>query len=151
MAVCANGLLTRAHGQVRTIAMDGTEGLVRGDGVVDTGNPIMVPVGDATLGRVINVIGDPIDERGPLETDQYVFFVVVICLIGNVLPLQIPQPAAAHSLQQQALQLRAQVTAMKPIPQQIEAARAYIARKEEQVKKLSAEVEEVIIMNASET
>jgi len=51
---------------VRTIAMDGTDGLVRGAKVVATGSPIMVPVGEETLGRIINVIGDPIDERGPL-------------------------------------------------------------------------------------
>jgi F-type H+/Na+-transporting ATPase subunit beta len=52
---------------VRTIAMDGTDGLVRGQDVRDTGNPIMVPVGPATLGRILNVIGEPIDERGPVE------------------------------------------------------------------------------------
>jgi len=56
---------------VRTIAMDGTEGLVRGQRVVDTGAPIRIPVGDETLGRIINVIGDPIDERGPINTDKY--------------------------------------------------------------------------------
>merc|ERR1712013_253949 len=55
---------------VRTIAMDGTEGLVRGNVVNDTGNPIMIPVGQETLGRIINVIGDPIDERGPIPTDK---------------------------------------------------------------------------------
>jgi len=55
---------------VRTIAMDSTEGLVRGQEVVDTGAPITVPVGPATLGRIINVVGDPVDERGPLETDK---------------------------------------------------------------------------------
>merc|ERR1712003_457388 len=55
---------------VRTIAMDGTEGLVRGQGVNDTGNPIMIPVGPETLGRIINVVGDPIDERGPIPTDK---------------------------------------------------------------------------------
>merc|ERR1712111_21424 len=55
---------------VRTIAMDGTEGLVRGHPVVDTGSPIKIPVGEETLGRIINVIGDPIDERGPIETDK---------------------------------------------------------------------------------
>merc|ERR1712158_50010 len=54
---------------VRTIAMDGTEGLVRGQKVINTGNPILIPVGPETLGRIINVIGDPIDERGPVETD----------------------------------------------------------------------------------
>merc|ERR1712119_85160 len=55
---------------VRTIAMDGTEGLVRGHKVVDTGFPIRIPVGEETLGRIINVIGDPIDERGPVDTDK---------------------------------------------------------------------------------
>merc|ERR1711863_246675 len=55
---------------VRTIAMDGTEGLVRGNVVNDTGNPIMIPVDPETLGRIINVVGDPIDERGPVETDK---------------------------------------------------------------------------------
>ena len=52
----------------RTIAMDSTEGLVRGQEVVDTGDPITVPVGPETLGRILNVIGEPIDERGPCET-----------------------------------------------------------------------------------
>ncbi|MBL0941677.1 MAG: F0F1 ATP synthase subunit beta, partial [Alphaproteobacteria bacterium] len=52
---------------VRTIAMDGTEGLTRGQTVIDTGEPIMTPVGHATLGRIINVIGEPIDERGPIK------------------------------------------------------------------------------------
>ncbi|KAI1942962.1 atp2, beta subunit of the F1 sector of mitochondrial F1F0 ATP synthase [Ophidiomyces ophidiicola] len=52
---------------VRCIAMDGTEGLVRGTSVTDTGNPIMVPVGPGTLGRIMNVTGDPIDERGPVD------------------------------------------------------------------------------------
>ena len=56
---------------VRTIAMDGTEGLVRGQKVVDMGAPISVPVGDCTLGRIINVIGDPIDERGPINAEAY--------------------------------------------------------------------------------
>ena len=54
---------------VRTIAMDSTEGLVRGEEVRDTGVPISVPVGRATLGRIMNVIGEPIDDRGPIETD----------------------------------------------------------------------------------
>merc|ERR1712183_910019 len=52
---------------VRTIAMDGTEGLVRGQRIVDTGNPISIPVGPETLGRIMNVIGEPIDVRGPIE------------------------------------------------------------------------------------
>ena len=49
---------------VRTIAMDATEGLKRGDEVIDTGAPIKVPVGPETLGRIINVVGEPIDEKG---------------------------------------------------------------------------------------
>jgi len=52
---------------VRCIAMDGTEGLVRGMDVTDTGNPITIPVGPETLGRIINVIGQPVDEQGPIE------------------------------------------------------------------------------------
>ncbi|WP_425349910.1 F0F1 ATP synthase subunit beta [Mangrovicella endophytica] len=52
---------------VRTIAMDLTEGLVRGQAVTDTGAPIEVPVGDGTLGRIMNVIGEPIDEVGPIQ------------------------------------------------------------------------------------
>jgi len=55
---------------VRTIAMDSTEGLVRGQEVRDTGGPISMPVGDATLGRILNVIGEPIDERGPIEANE---------------------------------------------------------------------------------
>ena len=55
---------------VRTIAMDSTEGLVRGQSVADTGAPITVPVGPATLGRIMNVIGEPIDERGPVDTEM---------------------------------------------------------------------------------
>ena len=53
---------------VRTIAMDSTEGLQRGQDVVDTGAPIEVPVGDETLGRIMNVIGEPVDEAGPIKT-----------------------------------------------------------------------------------
>jgi F-type H+-transporting ATPase subunit beta len=52
---------------VRTIAMDSTEGLVRGSAVVDTGAPIRVPVGEGTLGRIMNVIGEPVDEAGPID------------------------------------------------------------------------------------
>ncbi|MBB5715245.1 F0F1 ATP synthase subunit beta [Sphingomonas aerophila] len=54
---------------VRTIAMDSTEGLTRGQTVRDTGAQISVPVGPATLGRILNVVGEPIDERGPVGTD----------------------------------------------------------------------------------
>ena len=56
---------------VRTIAMDSTDGLVRGQDVEDTKGPIKVPVGPATLGRIINVVGEPIDERGPVKTKHY--------------------------------------------------------------------------------
>ena len=56
---------------VRCIAMDSTEGLVRGQEVVDLGDPIRVPVGPGTLGRIINVIGDAIDEQGPLDVEMY--------------------------------------------------------------------------------
>ncbi|MEH6835887.1 MULTISPECIES: F0F1 ATP synthase subunit beta [Falsihalocynthiibacter] len=55
---------------VRTIAMDGTEGLVRGAPVTDLGEPISVPVGPATLGRILNVTGDPVDEKGPVKTKE---------------------------------------------------------------------------------
>jgi F-type H+-transporting ATPase subunit beta len=55
---------------VRTIAMDSSEGLVRGQEVTDTGRPIAVPVGDETLGRIMNVIGEPVDEAGPIKTKQ---------------------------------------------------------------------------------
>src|SRR5437588_3020545 len=55
---------------VRMVAMDTTEGLVRGQEVTDTGQPIAVPVGDGTLGRIINVIGDPVDEAGPVPHDE---------------------------------------------------------------------------------
>src|SRR5712672_3546980 len=55
---------------VRTIAMDTTDGLVRGAEVVDTGSPIMMPVGPETLGRILNVIGEPVDERGPVITNR---------------------------------------------------------------------------------
>ncbi len=54
--------------QVRAIAMDTTDGLVRGTKVTDTGEPIMMPVGPETLGRILNVIGEPVDERGPIAT-----------------------------------------------------------------------------------
>ena len=55
---------------VRTIAMDTTEGLVRGQEVSDTGSPIMVPVGAGTLGRIMNVIGEPVDEAGPVNVGR---------------------------------------------------------------------------------
>ncbi len=77
-----NALVTDNHGNrlvlevaqhlgentVRTIAMDSTEGLVRGQEVVDTGEPIAVPVGEETLGRIMNVVGEAVDEAGPIKT-----------------------------------------------------------------------------------
>ncbi|MCC6217254.1 MAG: F0F1 ATP synthase subunit beta [Polyangiaceae bacterium] len=65
---------------VRAIAMDATEGLVRGADVRDTGKPILMPVGPSTLGRILNVVGAPIDDRGPVVTDHY-------------LPIHRPAPA----------------------------------------------------------
>jgi F-type H+-transporting ATPase subunit beta len=56
------------EGVVRTVAMDTTDGLVRGQTATDTGAPISIPVGPETLGRIMNVIGDPVDERGPITT-----------------------------------------------------------------------------------
>jgi F-type H+-transporting ATPase subunit beta len=55
---------------VRCIAMDATEGLSRGIDVLDTGKPIQTPVGEGCLGRIINVIGEPIDEAGPIKGDK---------------------------------------------------------------------------------
>src|SRR6516165_3414468 len=55
---------------VRTVAMDTTDGLVRGTQVVDTGGPITMPVGPETLGRILNVVGEPVDERGPVQTNR---------------------------------------------------------------------------------
>ncbi len=59
------------EGTVRTIAMDSTDGMVRGQEVTDTGAPITVPVGPETLGRILNVIGEPVDERGPVNSKQH--------------------------------------------------------------------------------
>ncbi len=58
------------EGTVRCIAMDASEGLVRGQAVTDTGGPITVPVGPATLGRILNVIGEPVDEGGPVNAEE---------------------------------------------------------------------------------
>ena len=55
---------------VRTIAMDSTDGMTRGDEVLDTGSQIQVPVGPETLGRIMNVVGEPVDERGKIETSE---------------------------------------------------------------------------------
>jgi F-type H+/Na+-transporting ATPase subunit beta len=56
--------------RVRTVAMDTTDGLVRGMAVKDTGDPIMMPVGEVCLGRILNVVGEPVDEKGPVVTDM---------------------------------------------------------------------------------
>ena len=58
------------EGRVRTVAMEPTEGLVRGMPAEDLGVPISVPVGPQTLGRVMNVLGDPVDQRGPIQTES---------------------------------------------------------------------------------
>ena len=55
---------------VRTIAMDTTDGLVRGQTATDTGAPISMPVGPETLGRIMNVVGEPVDERGEIKTSK---------------------------------------------------------------------------------
>ncbi len=70
----SNCFCSLGENTVRTIAMDGTEGLVRGQKVLDTGAPIRIPVGPETLGRIMNVIGEPIDERGPITTKQWVLW-----------------------------------------------------------------------------
>jgi len=59
------------EGRVKCVAMEPTDGLVRGMKAIDTGGPIRVPVGNATLGRVMNVIGQPVDKLGPIKTDTY--------------------------------------------------------------------------------
>ncbi|MCC6522694.1 MAG: F0F1 ATP synthase subunit beta, partial [Polyangiaceae bacterium] len=56
---------------VRTVAMDSTDGLVRGMGVKDTGAPIQMPIGPETLGRIINVVGKPVDEAGPVDAKRH--------------------------------------------------------------------------------
>ncbi len=58
------------EGRVRCVAMESTEGMVRGMKVIDLGGPITVPVGTATLGRVLNVIGNPVDELGPVNAKE---------------------------------------------------------------------------------
>src|SRR5512147_1504845 len=57
--------------QVRAVAMAGTDGLTRGIPVIDTGKPITIPVGKATLGRIINITGEPVDKMGPIATDKF--------------------------------------------------------------------------------
>src|SRR5664279_5047962 len=57
--------------RVRTVAMEPTDGLVRGMKATDTGHPITIPVGKQTLGRVMNVLGEPVDNMGPVTTEQH--------------------------------------------------------------------------------
>jgi len=83
---------------VRTIAMDSTDGLTRGSEVIDTGNSILVPVGESTLGRIMNVIGEPIDEKGPISSTQ-----------------SFPIHAQAPELSQQATETEILVTGIKVI------------------------------------
>ena len=83
---------------VRAIAMDSTDGLTRGTEVIDTGRAISVPVGEGTLGRIMNVIGEPIDERGPIATSQ-------LC----------PIHASAPELSEQATETEILVTGIKVI------------------------------------
>src|SRR6202795_1390457 len=58
-------------GRVRCVALGSTDGLIRGQDCIDTGGPVTVPVGKATLGRVFNIIGEPIDGRGPVDADTH--------------------------------------------------------------------------------
>merc|ERR1719265_557402 len=83
---------------VRTIAMDGTEGLTRGQPVADTGSPITVPAGPECLGRIMNVIGEPIDNRGPIATK-----------------MQLPIHAEAPTFEEQATEQDILVTGIKVI------------------------------------
>ena len=83
---------------IRAIAMDSTDGLTRGTEVLDTGRAISVPVGEGTLGRIMNVIGEPIDERGPIATQQ-------LC----------PIHASAPELSEQATETEILVTGIKVI------------------------------------
>src|ERR1700722_13717402 len=77
-------------GIVRTIAMGTTDGLRRGLAVINTGKPILVPVGKPTLGRIMNVLGEPIDEKGPIKTDQH-------------MPIHRPAPTFAEQAPSQEL------------------------------------------------
>ena len=86
------------EGVDRTVAMTSTEGLRRGDNVVDTQSPIKVPVGGATLGRIFNVTGDPIDQKGPVATDE-----------------RLPIHRAAPGLLEQSTRTEILETGIKPI------------------------------------
>ena len=64
--------------RVRAVAMSGTDGLVRGMEAIDTGAPISVPVGEATLGRIFNVLGEPVDEQGPVKLKILLQFIELL-------------------------------------------------------------------------
>ncbi len=86
------------EGRVKCVAMQPTEGLVRGMQVIDTGGPITVPVGEATLGRVMNVIGEPVDKLGPIASK-----------------LRLPIRRPAPSLEEQSTELQMFETGIKVI------------------------------------
>ena len=69
--------------RVRTVALSSTDGLTRGMAVLDSGGPIMIPVGQNTLGRIMNIIGEPVDKQGPLTSD-------------TMYPIHRPAPALAE-------------------------------------------------------
>ncbi|RYQ93665.1 hypothetical protein Ahy_B09g099922 isoform A [Arachis hypogaea] len=96
------------EGVVRTIAMDGTEGVVRGWRVLNTGSPITVPVGRATLGRIINVIGEPIDEKGDLSKN-------IIKPFHTLLVEKIFYPLEAPAFVEQATEQQILVTGIKVV------------------------------------
>lgn len=105
--------------------MDGTEGLVRGQKVLDTGAPIRIPVGPETLGRIMNVIGEPIDERGPITTKQYVCFLnafvyftassLIIFLFLNYLNRTAPIHAEAPEFTDMSVEQEILVTGIKVV------------------------------------
>ncbi|HEY1212018.1 MAG TPA: F0F1 ATP synthase subunit beta, partial [Bryobacteraceae bacterium] len=86
------------EGRVRTISMEPTDGLVRGMKAVDTGAPITIPVGKQTLGRVMNVLGHPIDNEGPIQSDK-----------------ELPIHRAAPKFEEQSTQLEMFETGIKVI------------------------------------
>ena len=77
---------TDGEGRVRTVAMQSTDGLKRGAEVIDTGAPISVPVGHGTLGRIMDVLGRPIDEAGPIQCDVPPIIGIAIALTAYCSP-----------------------------------------------------------------
>jgi len=80
--------------------MDGTEGLVRGQICTDIGSPIRIPVGPETLGRIINVIGEPIDERGPVNAKRSVHNTIYFCYACILAHCSYPQTVSFGELTQ---------------------------------------------------